>query len=164
VIYTLGHCFWTRQRPNNDQLQLLLIYLFTKVGGGIKNRCRMMLYYIKHAYADVKSTMQATAPLKSAAVSQTLSTQSTAKNTLRFDNTTLCRDYNCDSTIRYDYESTTYRACLLPIRCKQKTSMSIFRRSRIVVKSQYCDIGFTHQNMRKARYDASVQKSWSNIN
>ena len=37
----------------------------------------------------------------------------------------------------YDYDpTTTYRARLLPIRRKQKTNMSIFRRSRIVVESQ----------------------------
>jgi len=42
--------------------------------------------------------------------------------------------------LRYDYDpTTTYRLRLLPldaIRREQKTKMSIFRRSRIVVESQ----------------------------
>jgi len=39
--------------------------------------------------------------------------------------------------LRYDYDpTTTYRARLLQIRREQKTNMSIFRRSRIVVESQ----------------------------
>jgi len=39
--------------------------------------------------------------------------------------------------LRYDYDpTTTYRARLLPIRRKQQTNTSIFRRSRIVVESQ----------------------------
>ena len=38
--------------------------------------------------------------------------------------------------LRYDYDpTTTYRARLLPTRRKQKTNMSIFRHSRIVVVS-----------------------------
>ena len=40
------------------------------------------------------------------------------------------------SRLRHDYDpTTTNRARLLPIRRKQKMSMSIFRRSRIVVES-----------------------------
>jgi len=46
---------------------------------------------------------------------------------------------------RLDYDTTTtYRVRLLPfdaIRRVQKMNMSIFRRSRIVVESQYCDVG-----------------------
>jgi len=39
--------------------------------------------------------------------------------------------------LRYDYDpTTTYRACLLSIRCKQKVNMSVFRRSHIVVVSR----------------------------
>ena len=50
-------------------------------------------------------------------------------------------NYNAVITIairlRHDYDpTTTYRARLLPIRRKQKMNMSIFRSSRIVVKSQ----------------------------
>jgi len=51
----------------------------------------------------------------------------------------LSRDYNCDSTtIRLRSDYTTYRARLLPfdaIRREQKTNMSFFRRSRVVVVS-----------------------------
>jgi len=50
----------------------------------------------------------------------------------------LSRDYNCDSTaIRL-----RRIARLLPFDVSKKLT-SIFRRSRIVVESQYCDIGVT---------------------
>jgi len=55
-----------------------------------------------------------------------------------------CAKSDCTETsyavitiMRFDYDpTTTYRACLLPIRREQEMNTLIFRRSRIVVESQ----------------------------
>jgi len=74
--------------------------------------------------------------------------------------------------LRYDYDkTTTYRARLLPldaIRREQKISMSIFRRSCVVVVSQSnrnCDIGYRSDHTRRARSAGTKRcssMSWRN--